>query len=277
MDAPIGVFDSGVGGLSVLRALRAELPHESFVYMADAGHSPYGEKGEAHAMDRSEDITRSLRRDWNIKALVIACNTATAAAVASLRQQHPDIPIVGVEPALKPAVHDSLTRHVGVIGTRVTLLSHKFASLRESLAGDCRVSVMPCDGLADAIEREDVDTTTELITRYLDGLRPFGQHTKQIDQLVLGCTHYVFIADLIQRLTGAHVRLLDTGAPVAKQTRRVLADKGALRSPLAPLPETVLLTSGKAEALTRAAHRWVLPSLKPAQAVHMEAHHAQSQ
>ena len=152
---PIGVFDSGMGGLSILGALRAELPHEDFVYVADSGYAPYGERDDRHVIARSRVITDYLRTQHGIKALVMACNTATAAAIHLLRQEQPDLPIIGVEPALKPAVNQSKTRRIGVMATRGTLGSAKFRALVESLAGQADFVCQPCDGLADAIERED--------------------------------------------------------------------------------------------------------------------------
>ena len=154
---PIGVFDSGVGGLSVLKALRAELPHEDFVYVSDSGFAPYGERDEAFVVERARRITQHLISTPRapIKALVIACNTATAAAIQLLRQDHPTLPIVGVEPALKPAIALSRTRRIGVMATRGTLASQKFKLLLASLAGQAEFVCQPCDGLADAIERHD--------------------------------------------------------------------------------------------------------------------------
>jgi glutamate racemase len=152
---PIGVFDSGIGGLSVLRALRAELPHERFVYFADNGHAPYGERDAAQVLARARTITTELLERHDIKALVIACNTATAVAIHLLRAEHPGLPIIGVEPALKPAAALTRTRRVGVMATRGTLESAKFAALLDSLCGLATFILQPCDGLADAIERQD--------------------------------------------------------------------------------------------------------------------------
>lgn len=157
MNQPVGVFDSGVGGLSILKALRAELPHEDFVYVADSGFAPYGERDESFVVERSRKIIRHLLApDLAIKALVIACNTATAAAIHLLRQDYPLLPIIGVEPALKPAVVNSETGRIGVMATRGTLNSRKFGALLDSLAGQASFVCQPCDGLADAIERDDV-------------------------------------------------------------------------------------------------------------------------
>ena len=165
-DQPIGVFDSGIGGLSVLRALRAELPYEDFVYFADTGHAPYGERDDAHVIARSREISTQLLTEHRIKALVIACNTATAAAVHLLRAEHPELPVIGVEPALKPAAGLTRTGRIGVMATRGTLGSTKFATLLASLSGLAEFMLQPCDGLADAIERQEHSKIVALCNQY---------------------------------------------------------------------------------------------------------------
>ena len=189
---PIGVFDSGVGGLSVLRALRAELPLEPFVYIADSGHAPYGERDDSHIIARSHAITRYLLEHHHIKALVVACNTATAAAIQRLRQDFPELPIVGIEPALKPAASNSKTKHIGVLATRGTLNSEKFRALLASLQDQAHFVVQPCDGLADAIERDDAIKTEALCAYFTRAMGQFGLNPGEMDTLVLGCTHYPF-------------------------------------------------------------------------------------
>jgi glutamate racemase len=190
--APIGVFDSGIGGLSILKALRAELPHEDFVYLADSAHAPYGERAQAHVMARTRAIVRQLRGEHHIKALVIACNTATAAAVHEARAEHPDLPVVGVEPALKPALALTRTGRIGVLATRGTLASAKFAALHDSLKDQAEFVLQPCDGLADAIESGDTQRIATLCAKYTQAIGPFGKQPRQVDTLVLGCTHYPF-------------------------------------------------------------------------------------
>ena len=224
----IGVFDSGIGGLSVLQALQAELPGHDFVYVADSGHAPYGERSDAFVLARARSVTAWLLAQ-QLDALVVACNTATAVAIAALRCDHPALTIVGVEPALKPAASLSLTGHVAVMATRSTLASDKFKALLASVQATVDVAVQACDGLAHAIERAVVtgrdDDTMALCTRYIDSLggrSRFGPGAGQIDTLVLGCTHYPFARDLLQSLTGPDVRLIDTGPAVARQTRRLL-------------------------------------------------------
>ncbi len=150
--SPIGIFDSGIGGLGVLQALRHELPHEHFIYVADSGYAPYGERDEAFVQQRTSAIARHLRAQHGIKALVIACNTATAAAVEQVRREMTDLPLIGVEPALKPAALGSQTRHVGVMATRGTVSSARFARLLGEHSQNTHFAVEACDGLARAIE-----------------------------------------------------------------------------------------------------------------------------
>ncbi|AVS87964.1 glutamate racemase [Paracidovorax avenae] len=264
---PIGVFDSGVGGLSVLRALRAELPHERFVYLADSGHAPYGERGDAYVAARTHAITTYLQQAHGIKALVVACNTATAAAIHEVRARHAGLPLVGVEPALKPALALTRTGRVGVIGTRGTLASAKFQRLQASLQGAVEFVVQPCDGLAHAIERSTADThpdapaTAEiraLCARYTAALGPFGTAPREIDTLVLGCTHYIFAEDALRAHTGPQVHLVETGEPVARQTRRLLEAAGTLAAAHGLAAGTAsLFTTGALPLLQAAAHRWL--------------------
>jgi len=216
--APIGVFDSGIGGLSVLRALQAELPHERFVYLADTGHAPYGERGDAFVAGRALAIAGWLRARHGIKALVVACNTATAAAIARLRACF-SIPIVGIEPALKPAVAATRSGVVGILATGNTVRSDKFAALLDQHGQRARVIVQPCPGLADCVERGDLHgpRCQMLLARYLQPLLAEG-----VDTLVLGCTHYPFLIPAIQRLAGPTVAILDPSPAVARQLRRRL-------------------------------------------------------
>lgn len=256
---PIGVFDSGIGGLSILKALRAELPNESFVYIADSGNAPYGEKGDAFVIERSRVLTQTLIEQHGIKALVVACNTATAAAAKVLRAQFPELPLVGVEPALKPAVALSKTRRIGVLATRGTLESAKFGALRDSLASQADFIVQPCDGLAAAIEREDTIKIKALCSAYTPALGAFGTLAGQIDTIVLGCTHYPFISEQLRELTGSSVHFIDTGEPVARQTRRLLEAAGTLNSPAAAvgLGGLQLFTTGDLDSFSLLAQHWL--------------------
>ena len=274
--SPIGVFDSGVGGLSVLRALLAAMPHERFVYLADSANAPYGERGDAFVAARTHAITDYLCQQHHIKALVVACNTATAAAIHEVRSSHPELPLVGLEPAVKPALAVTKTGHVGVIGTRGTLTSAKFGKLMASLADQAHFVVQPCDGLAHAIERsvalpaaapDSPVSTTEtgaLCERYVQAMGSFGTGPGQMDTLVLGCTHYIFVAHELRALVGPEVQFIETGEPVARQTRRLLeaADLLALppsEQPTSPeSPEPVqLLTTGPVAMMQAAAQLWL--------------------
>lgn len=261
---PIGVFDSGIGGLSILQALRAELPAEDFVYVADSGHAPYGERDAVHVIGRSQTITRHLLAQHHIKALVVACNTATAAAIHLLRQQYPTLPIVGVEPALKPAAQLSQTRRVGVMATRGTLESVKFRALLDALQGQGEFILQPCDGLADAIERQDATKTEALCVDYTRAIGQFGHEPGQIDTLVLGCTHYPFAISELRALLGPQVQLIDSGAPVARQTQRLLKTHDALSTNPTP-PSLQLYATGYPERLQAAASHW----LQLTQSVHL--------
>lgn len=254
----VGVLDSGVGGLSVLRALLGELPGARFVYAADSAHAPYGERSAQDVSERTHRLTDHLRERHGIDALVLACNTATAHAIDALRQRHPGLPIVGVEPALKPAAALSLSGHIGVLATRGTLRSPRFARLRDRLVAasprPLRFSGQACDGLADAIERHDQAAIQALCERYLGELLRGSPAAAPIDTLVLGCTHYPFAAEVLARLGGVALRLVDTGAPVARRTREVLGWT-ALTDPGHFPP--VLLSTGPPSALAQAARRWL--------------------
>ncbi len=254
---PIGVFDSGIGGLSVLQALRAELPHEDFVYVADIGHAPYGERDAAHVIGRAQALTRQLLGQHHIKALVVACNTATAAAIHVLRQQHAQLPIIGVEPALKPAALTSQTRRIGVMATRSTLGSAKFAQLLQTLQDQADFILQPCDGLADAIDHQDTDRIQALCTRYRQALGDFGAQAGQIDTLVLGCTHYPLVGATLRTLVGPQVTLVDSGAPVARQTRRQLLAHDRLRAPGASASQLCFHTTGDLAQLRQALAHWL--------------------
>jgi glutamate racemase len=267
-ESPIGVFDSGIGGLSVLQSLQDALPTEHFVYWADSGHAPYGEKTDLFLRERSLAIADHLIQKHRIKALVVACNTATAAAIHELRAQHPQLILVGVEPALKPALQMSQTGHIGVIGTRSTLASEKFQRLLGSLNSQARFTVQACNGLALAIEQstsltqgaQAKERIAQLLQQYTQEMGEFGSSAGQMDTLVLGCTHYVFAENALQSLLGPHISLVSTGEPVARQTRRLLEGAGLIRS--GPSPHTLsarvhLMTNGDLAGLQAAAQRWL--------------------
>jgi glutamate racemase len=258
---PIGVFDSGVGGLSVLKALRAELPHERFVYLSDSGHAPYGERDDEHVIARAHAIAHHLGSQHNIKALVVACNTATAAAIAELRTAHGELPIVGIEPALKPAVALSRTGIVAVMATRGTINSEKFGRLLGSLHGQATFIVQACDGLADAIEHANATKIIAACATYTRSIGQFGINSGEIDTLVLGCTHYAFAVDQLASLVGPNVQFLEGGTPVARQTYRLLAARGQLATPSdvqsAHGSQLDFYTTGRPSILQTAVQRWL--------------------
>jgi glutamate racemase len=267
-DQPVGVFDSGIGGLSVLQALMAELPHERFVYLADSGHAPYGERGDAFVAERTHAIADYLVAHHHIKALVVACNTATAAAIHETRMRYPQMPLIGVEPALKTAVAQSQTGRIGVIGTRGTLASAKFAKLLDSLHGQAEFVIQACKGLAQAIELSTGQPPEQglqnaevhrLCLTYTQAMGPFGKGAGQIDSLVLGCTHYVFVIDELRAILGPEIAFLSTGEPVARQTRRLLETQGLLATTdqAGAAHLTQLLTTGALCDLQAAAQRWL--------------------
>ncbi len=214
---PIGVFDSGVGGLSVLRHIREELPHENLMYVADSAFAPYGSKSPQQIQHRAVLIAEFLLAQ-QAKALVIACNTATAAAVRLLRERF-SVPIIGMEPAIKPAVAATRSGVVGVLATSGTLRSAQFAALLENYRQGVRIETQICHGLVECVERGELDTpaTRELLWGYVKPLLDAGA-----DTLVLGCTHYPFLRPLIEDMTDGRAALIDTGAAVARQLRRRL-------------------------------------------------------
>ena len=264
----IGVFDSGIGGLSVLQALRAEMPQEHFVYWADSGYAPYGERTDAFVIDRCRFIVQALLAKGPVKAIVVACNTATAVAIEDLRASFPSLPFIGVEPALKPALAQTQTQRVGVMGTHGTLRSLRFEKLRQSVLADaapksCEFVVQACKGLALAIEQQtekalhDTHDLEALCTQYVQAMGQFGREVGEIDTLVLGCTHYVFVQDILRKLVGPEVNLISTGEAVAKQTQRLVSLPSPSQPPSQQPGDVQLWTTGSLHALEAAAGRWL--------------------
>jgi glutamate racemase len=248
-DSPIGIFDSGIGGLSVLRHVHALLPSEDLLYFADSGFAPYGEKPETVIVERVLAIAGFLLR-FQVKAIVVACNTATAAAIAALRERYPQMHVVGVEPGLKPAASLTSTRTVGVLATAGTLASDKFLKLRQQVTDATQVEFLlqACDGLAHQIEKGELNSreTKQLVQRYVAPLVE-----QQADTLVLGCTHYPFVEPLVRDIAGPGVRIVDTGEPVARQLERLLSQHELLQQ----APDTGRLsayTTGSRSSLANA-------------------------
>ena len=241
VNAPIGVMDSGVGGLSVLKHLTRQLPHEHFIYFADSAHAPYGNKSATEIQQRCEIVADTLIAQ-GAKALVVACNTATAAAIGSMRQ-HYTLPIIGMEPAVKPAAAASKNGIIGVLATTGTLQSAQFAALLEHYGQNVQVVTQACVGLVECIEQGQLDApqTQALLQQYCQPLMAAGA-----DTIVLGCTHYPFVRQYIQQIVGPNVTLIDTGAAVAKRLQQVLEQQQMLNA-ATDAGDYVFLTSGTEE------------------------------
>ncbi|KND60668.1 Glutamate racemase [Candidatus Burkholderia verschuerenii] len=241
--APVGIFDSGLGGLSVLRAVRAVLPHERLIYVADSLHAPYGEKDDDFIVDRTVAICGWLAAQ-GAKALVVACNTATAQSIARARELHA-IPLVGVEPGVKPATAISKSRVIGVLATQVTLRSARFQTLLDRYAADCRFLCQPGHGLVQAVERCDTSSPhlMALLESYLAPMLDAGA-----DTLVLGCTHYPFLDRAIRDIAGERLQIVDTSVAIARQLDRLL-DSGGLKNDAPPdtLPRFCSTADGESQ------------------------------
>lgn len=228
-DAPIGIFDSGIGGLSVLGHIHALLPNEHIIYVSDRAHLPYGDKDNSYILQRSRYITQFLVKK-NVKAIVIACNTATAAAVNELRESY-SIPIIGMEPGVKPAIQQSLSGMIAVLATQGTLSSYKFKTLLQQHADGSQVIICPCHGWVETIEKNGHrhHSTRELVIPQIESILETG-----VDTLVLGCTHYPFLKETIAATAGPTVSIIDTGPAVAKQLYRKLAELNLLNKVKSP-------------------------------------------
>jgi glutamate racemase len=223
---PIGVFDSGVGGLSVLRAIREQMPAEDVIYFGDQGHVPYGPRPMEQIQSFSEGITKFLL-DKDSKLIVVACNTASAAALKYLRERFPDVSFVGMEPAVKPAAETTRTGKVGVLATPATFQGALYASVVERFGNGVELLQHTCPGLVAQIEKGELDSpATQSILE--DALHPMLE--KDIDTVVLGCTHYPFVIPLIQKIVGDKIRVIDPAPAVARQAKRLLEAKGLLNA-----------------------------------------------
>ena len=252
LTAPLGIFDSGVGGLSVLRAIREQMPHENLLYFADQGHVPYGSRSLEEVRHFSEAITHFLLGQ-GAKLIVVACNTASAAALHYLRKTFPDIPFVGMEPAIKPAAEHTNSGVVGVLATPATFQGKLYASVVERFAKDVDVLQDTCQGLVEEIERGalEADSTRKILVA---ALRPMLD--KGLDTVVLGCTHYPFVIPLIEEIVGENVRVIDPAPAVARQVERRLEALN-LRQTEEIQGEVQIFTSGGKTALES-----ILPKLR---------------
>jgi glutamate racemase len=246
---PIGVFDSGVGGLSIWRAICKLLPEESLIFLADSGHVPYGEKSTPELERLTARITRFLL-ERDCKMIVAACNTATVHTIAYLREQFPDIPFVGVVPVVKTLSRHTRTGTIAVLSTPATSKSPYLAGLIQEFAPDKNVVNVGCDGLEDMVESGRVGTraTTALLERHLEPVR-----RSDADVVGLGCTHYPFLRHRIKSMLGPGVRLYDPSRPVARRVREVLRERDALASNAKPTFE--FYTTGDVALFSRVASR----------------------
>ncbi|NTU54917.1 MAG: glutamate racemase [Anaerolineales bacterium] len=242
--SPIGIFDSGVGGLSVLRAIRAQMPEESVIYFGDQGHIPYGPRPMEQIRDFSEAITNFLL-EHDAKIIVVACNTASAAALKYLREKFPHVQFVGMEPAVKPAAETTQTGRVGVLATPATFQGALYASVVERFANGVELFQNTCSGLVQQIEQGNLNggETRKILE---DALHPMLE--RNIDTVVLGCTHYPFVIPLIQEIVGGNVRVIDPAPSVAKQAKRLL-EAGGMRNDSSAWGDVRFYTSGDPKAL----------------------------
>ena len=242
---PIGIFDSGVGGLSVLRSLRQVLPAEPLLYLADQAHVPYGPRPLEQVRYFSEQITRYLLGE-GAKLIVVACNAASAAALQHLRQVFPEIPFVGMEPAVKPAAEQTRSGVVGVLATPATFQGALYASVVERFANGVNLLQSTCPGLVQQIEAGDLDGP--VTHGILEGaLRPML--AQGIDTVVLGCTHYPFVIPLIEQIVGPGVRVIDPAPAVARQVARLLDERGLRQPEKNESSEIRLITTGDVPAM----------------------------
>ncbi|MCI5920315.1 MAG: glutamate racemase [Roseburia sp.] len=226
MQQPIGVFDSGLGGISVLRELVAFLPNENYLYLGDSKHAPYGTKSLQEVQKLTCNNIEYLIGK-GAKAIVVACNTATSAAIQILREHHKDMPIIGIEPALKPAVLQKEHPNVLVMATPMTLREEKFHALMKRYENEAEIISLPCPGLVEFVERGELEG--EALEAYFKELfAPFAD--KKIDSAVLGCTHYPLVKNVIQKMLGDSVTLFDGGEGTAHETYRRLKEKNLLNT-----------------------------------------------
>ena len=223
-ELPVGVFDSGVGGISVLREMVALLPEEDYIFYGDSAHAPYGTKDTARIRELTLAGVDHLRQ-MGIKAVVIACNTATSAAISTLRDCYRDMPVIGIEPALRPAVHTGKSPNVLVMATPSTVQGEKFSRLLHELEGEAKIYPLGCPGLMEYVERGELEgarvdeTLRQLLAPYRD---------VSFDAVVLGCTHYPFLKNAIRKAVGPAPRILDGSEGTARELRRRLSEEGLL-------------------------------------------------
>lgn len=246
---PIGIFDSGLGGLSIARRIREILPSEHIIYVADSAFAPYGDKTERFITERSSFIVEFLQKQ-NAKAIVVACNTATVSSIKVLRA-YCDLPIIGVEPGVKPASLNTRSGVIGVLATTQTLKSTSFSELARGVSGTVTIETQACPGLVEAVEGLNLDTeqSAKLVQQYVLPLVKKGA-----DHIVLGCTHYAFLTPLIQRVAGPNINIINTDMAVARETARRL-DVARLLSDNTACGSSTFWSSAAPEAVNKQIHQ----------------------
>jgi glutamate racemase len=242
---PIGIFDSGVGGISIWREINQRMPNENTVYLADSANAPYGQKSKEQILQVSCKNTELLL-EMGCKIIVVACNTATTNAIAHLRSHYP-VPFIGIEPAIKPAALHSKSKTIGVLATKGTLSSHLFSATSKHHANGIRIIEQEGTGLVELIEsgNSSSEETKELLFTYVKPM--LDAH---IDHLVLGCTHYPYLIPLLKELLPKEVRIIDCGAAVANQTYNVLKEQGLLNADLQKVGDHSFYTNTEVELFT---------------------------
>ena len=247
----VAVIDSGVGGISVLRELIRLMPNEKYIYLADSKNAPYGTKAKDEVLSIMLENTDRLFK-LGVKAIVVACNTATSAAVRVMREKYPDVPIVGIEPAVKPAVEAFDFPTVAVMATPLTLAEEKFITLIKRFDGRADIIPLPCAGLMEIIESGHTDG--EVVDTYLN--KVFGElGGKKIDAVVLGCTHYPFVKGAVQKYFGESVRIFDGGEGTAREAKRRICESGLESGRSADVPEIEFISTSGDERVTELCHK----------------------
>lgn len=238
---PIGIIDSGIGGISVWKEVSSLLPHESIMYVADQAHLPYGTKTATQIKVYSQQIL-AFMREKDVKAVVLACNSITVTALEWLRAEFPELPIIGTVPAIKKAVEISKNKKIGVLSTIATARSSYQEHLIEEFASDCDVETIGTDALVPLVEQpHSVSVTAKTVQEVM---RPF--QNSGCDTIVLGCTHYPFLKESIQKVMGEHVRVIDSGKAIAKQVSRVVTNNNTQAPPQSIALYQFLTTDEKA-------------------------------
>lgn len=248
IDKAIGVFDSGLGGISVLKELRSLMPQEDYLYYGDSSFAPYGVKTKEEITKRCRSIC-AFFISQGVKAVVIACNTATSACVKELRTLYPNLPIVGMEPALKPAVDGRHQQHVLVLATQFTLKEKKFEQLMSRFDEDNTIYRQPCPKLVELVEAGRLEDEAAVNSALREYLKPYDM--KRMDSIVLGCTHFVFYRSQLRNLIGDHIALVDGNAGTARHVQELLQERGVCRKPSSAAGEVRIYNSLNKEAILK--------------------------